>query len=68
MNFKKEKQEEYFKYLKSNKALLITEKQLEVKYTDSITHAPSIARREPKVATEKALVITQMRVLLKKIL
>ena len=55
MNFKKEKQEEYFKYLKSNKALLITEKQLEVKFTDSITHAPSIARREPKVSTEKAL-------------
>lgn len=48
MNLKKEKQEEYFKYLKTNKALLITEKQLEVKHTDSITHAPTLARREPK--------------------
>lgn len=48
MHFKPEKKEEYFKYLKTNKALLIAEKQLEVKYTDSITHAPTLVRREPK--------------------
>ncbi len=54
MHFKSEKQEEYFKYLKANKALLIAEKQLEVKYTDSITHAPTLARREPKApSTQK---------------